>query len=139
MAEKKRKIKPPTKEEVERCIHPPKKKQKPKPKPKPEPPKNDYSKVFATNILAIAKYKDINVGQMELKVGLGVGYLAQYRSGHFKRGIPLDMAIELAEMVGKDLIDLYTNDYHNIRWKARYDREMNDVEQMKRELSSLQW
>jgi hypothetical protein len=138
---KTKKIKPPTKEEVEKYIHPPKKKQTRKKRDRDlvQPVSTDISKRFAVNVLALAKYQNITVSHMEHECGLGTGYLAQYRSGQFKRGIPLDIAWKLAEKVGKDLIDLCTNDYHNIRWKARYDREMNDVEQMKRELADLQW
>ena len=141
LPEKKKKIPKPTKAEIERCIHPPKKKQTRQKRDRDliQPVSTDISKRFATNVLALAKYQNITVSHMEHECGLGTGYLAQYRSGQFKRGIPLDIAWKLAEKVGKDLIDLCTNDYHNVRWETRFRREETDVQRMKEELSSLQW
>lgn len=113
-------------------------KKKRKPREKKEPELQVASIRFCTNVLSLAHYQGKNIGKMEVECGLGgKGYLAQYRKGKFMRGIPLDIAFNLAEFVGKDVDDLIRNDYTNMRNKDRVRRVKLDTERMKKELSGL--
>lgn len=90
---------------------------------------------FAENVLFICRTNpDRKISGVESAVGFKPGYIAQYASGHFQRGLPIDKACQIADYLGENVYDLMTKNYRledAVKWQREHDRSVDEI---KREL-----